>query len=698
MWRNMVMKNRAALLLIIAGAGGVSPVLPQQESRQVSVMEIAGDWQAASDLPWQAMMLGLQGLVNRDGPQIYLLYPDDYEHPNVGAVLTYYRTRHGVKTSTLESPEDAVEKFSRYLKGYVVWDTEVVPSLMVAFTVAGLEDALIVSEEYVSLAEKHGLQPVADFRLKFRGKSDVEIFQWAYDEYWERCSRDYLVYLGEWCKLGGKPGMVPGIADFGVLHRTFFTDLSASPADPEEFRLADRIMSEMNTYAYVLGWHSYCKDQEAEHLTMVSRNALVIAEGVATLPNMSFHGGMPTTPGFEFKQKGTTDPDPEIEEKVYLLLIQSDGLGLGSWLRPGRGDIPYGWETNMEWIDLAPALLQYYYEEATPNDRFIGSLSGPGYFYPKAYPPEKLPGALRIADTLMKRLDLHVFGIMDYVEGNRKVGNVDLPKYVVDIYYENMPHVTGFLNGYGPGNTYDWREGRPFISYNYYVDIQKSAEEVVLDLKELARLNPKRPYYLAIHVRQNNDVQRMSRIVEGLGPEFKVVPPREFMVMAGKRPTMTTRYLDYRPNFSGHWKLDTKASKNIFPSSFMLDVDQRGDIITLTTTALYYRFIHHRELKTTKTLVIGGEPVVSLEERTRRMGHQAAWSDSISTRAQWHDDRESLIFDTEVTMETSQGTFPISSRSTFRLADGGMTLIVEEWRSSREGEDPATVFVYRKVL
>jgi len=696
------MEIRAILFLclvsILTHAGRALPGLPQQEPLPVSVMDMSGNWQAEGDLPWQALMLGLQGVVNRDAPQLYLLYPDAYEHPNVRAVLEYYRSRHHVETSTLDSPEAALRRFSRYMKGYVVWDPEVVPSLMVSFTVAGLEDALIVTEAYIPLAKKYGLKPVADFRERFRGASDVEIFQWAYDEYWERCSRDYLVYLGEWCTLDGKPGMVPGIADFGVAHRTFFTDLSASPADPEEYKLADRIMSEMKTYAYVFGWHSYCKDQEAEHLTMVSRNALVIAEGVATLPNMSFHGKMPTTPGFQFKQKGVFDPEREIREKVYLLLIQSDGLGLGSWLRPGRGEIPYGWETNMEWIDLAPALLQYYYEEATSNDHFIGSLSGPGYLYPKAYPVEKLPGALRMADTLMQRLDLHVFGIMDYVEGNRIVGNVDLPKYVVDIYYENMPHVTGFLNGYGPGNTYDWRDGRPFISYNYYVDIEKSAEEVVLDLKELARLNPKRPYYLAVHVRQNNDVRRMSRIVEGLGPEFEVVPPREFMIMAGKKPTMTRRYLDYHPDFSGHWKLDVKASKNIFPSSFLLDVDQRGDIITLTTTALYYRFIHHRELKTTKTLVIGGEPVVSLEERTRRMGHQAAWSDSISTRADWDEGGERLVFETDVTLETSQGTFPLSSRSTFRLADGGMTLIVEEWRSSRDGEEPVTVFVYRKVL
>ncbi|MCK5574022.1 MAG: hypothetical protein KAJ12_14725 [Bacteroidetes bacterium] len=687
------------LILFVAHCGHAHAGVFPQEAIEVSVFDMSGDWEASGDLPWQALMLSLQGLANRQGPNIYLLYPDDYEHPNVKAVLEYYKRRHNVNTSTMTSVEAAVGKFSNHLKGYVVWDPAVVPSLMVSFTVAGLEDALVVTEAYLPLAEKLGLKQVADFRGKFRGMRDVEVFQWAVDAYWDRCSRDYLVYLGEWCKgLNGNPGMVPGIADFGVAHRTFCTDLSTSPADAEEYRLANMIMSEMNTYAYVFGWHSYCKDQEAEHLTMVSRNALVIAEGVATLPNMSFHGQMPPTPGFEFKQKGTYDPDPVVEEKVYLLLIQSDGLGLGSWLRPGRGEIPYGWETNMEWVDQAPALLQYYYEEATPNDHFIGSLSGPGYFYPKAYPVDKLPGALQIADTLMRRLDLHVFGIMDYVEGNRKVGNVDLPKYIVDIYYDHMPHVTGFLNGYGPGNTYDWRNSRPFISYNYYVDIQKTAEEVVLDLKELARLNPKRPYYLAVHVRQNNDVQRMTHIVEGLGPEFKIVPPREFMLLAGKRPTMTTRYLDYRPDFSGRWKLDSKASKNIFPSSFELDIDQRGDIITLTTTALYYRFVHHRELKTTKTLVIGGDPVPSLEERTRRMGHQAAWSDSISSRALWDEDGTSLLVITDVAMETSQGTIPISSTSSFHLTDGGMTLIVEEWRSSRESEEPATVFVYRKIL
>lgn len=185
------------------------------------------------------------------------LFPDDYKHPDVKAVLEYYRQRHGVRTTDMKSLEDVLAKYRSCLKGCVVWDPDVLPSLMVSFTVAGLEDALVVTEAYLPLMEKLGLKPVADFRQKFRGKKDVEIFRWAYDQYWSRCSREYLVYLGEYCRgLKNGPGMRPAIADFAIVHRAFCTDLSTHPPDREEYELADKIMSEMRPYAYIYGWHS----------------------------------------------------------------------------------------------------------------------------------------------------------------------------------------------------------------------------------------------------------------------------------------------------------------------------------------------------------------------------------------------------------------------------------------------------------
>ncbi|MCI0512799.1 hypothetical protein L0128_06275 [candidate division KSB1 bacterium] len=672
----------------------------EKTDKNVTVMDLSGDWEAAGDLQWQALLLSLQGIANKYGPHLYLIYPEDYKHPDVKAVLEYYQQRHHLKTTRLTSVEAAVAQYKQYLKGYVVWDTAIVPSLMVSFTVAGLEEALVITENYLPLVEKLGLRPVADFRAKFTGQSDLEIFRWAYTTYWPKCSRDYLIYLGEYCKgLKGGPGMQPGIADFGITQQAFFTDLSASPIDPDEYQLADKIMSEMKPYAYLFGWHSYCKDMEPEYLTMASRHALIIAEGLATLPNMSFHGKIPVSPDFHFKQKAKFNSNPKVADKVYITLIQSDGMGIGSWLKPGRGEIPYGWEANEEWFTVAPALLQFYYESATPNDYFIGSLSGPGYFYPKVFPADKLPGALRLENQRMQEMDLHVFGIMDFSEGDEFVGNIDLPQNIVDAYYANLPNAIGFINGYTQAHTYDCRNGRPLISYNYYVDPQKPVAEVVADLRELARINPKRPYYLPVHVRESNTVARIKTIIDQLGPEFAIVPPEELMLLAGKKPTMTTRYLDYHPDFSGHWKLDLKQSKNIHAYAvYELDIDHRGNIFTETTTARYQLYLHHRELKTSKTLVIGGAFVPSLEADPRRVGFMGGKTDSIRTRASWQEDGKALILTTEMMLETSQGLYPFSAVCHYRLSEDKMTLIVTETRPTRESPDPTRIFVYRRII
>jgi hypothetical protein len=672
----------------------------ESAAQEVTVMSIVGDWEAGGDLPWQAMLLSLQGLANKNGPHIYFLHADTYFHPDVKAVLHYYQTRHHIKTFTPASLDDVVSKYKKFLKGYVVWDPAVVPSLMVSFTVAGLEEALVVTEAYIPLAEKLGLKLVADFRGKFAGKTDLEIFRWAYDTYWPRCSRDYLVYLGERCKgINGNPGMWPAIADFGIVHQTFFTDLSTSPADQDEYQLADQIMSEMKPYAYVYGWHSYCKDREPDHLTLLSRHALIISEGLATLPNMSFHGKMPISADFHFKQKGKYNPDPKIENKVYIAMIQSDGMGTGSrWLSPGRGEIPYGWEANEEWFRTAPALLQFYYESATANDRFIGSLSGPGYFYPKAFPADKLADVLQLENDLMQKMDLKVFGIMDYSDGDGFVGNIDLPKNIVDSYYENIPYSFGFINGYGPANTYDCRNSRPFLSYNYYVDQNRPEEEVAEDLRELARINPKRPFFLPVHVRESNTVERMKNIMDMLGPEFKVVPPEELLIMAGKMPTMTTRYLDYHPDFSGHWQLDAKKSKNTYYMDFELDIDQRSQVFSVTTTVNYPSYIHHRKLRTGKTLLIGGPAVASQDELTKRMGFLGGKTDSVCTRAKWSHDGKTLILTNEMNLETSQGFFPATSTSEYGLSEDRMTLTVTEKRMTRQNDAPTAVYVYKRIL
>ena len=526
---------RIAILVLVWTVPGLAVAQSAEpEPRDALMMRLDGNWRLDGDLPAKALLISLQGLANADAPRLYFVYPPDWTYTFTESVYAYYQATHNIRFSEIDSVDDALHRFADRADGYVVWDRDVRTSLVVAFTVAGLEDAVVVSDEQIPLVERHGLERVADFRDRFTGQTDAEIYRWAWDTYGERCSKDVIVWMG------GVSGhrMEPGVADFGIYQDAFFTDLSANPRDTLELQLADRILDTMNPGGLVMGWHSYAKDTEGQHVTLVSQHALRM-EGLNTLPNTSFNTQIPTTPGYTFTNNHTVPPDTTLtpEKKVYIAPVQTDGLGIGAWLQPGRGEIPYAWEVTMNWAWLSPALLQYFYEQATPNDYFIGMLSGPGYMYPKAVPPDRLPALLDEAEALMKRLDLRVFEIMDYSEGNRIWGTVDLPKRVVDAYYDAMPDVLGFINGYGPAATYDLRDRRPFLSYDYYLSEKRSRDEIIADLRELIRLNDARPYFLLLHVRQRSTIERVQSILDALGEDVEVVPLDVFLTMAAAAPT-----------------------------------------------------------------------------------------------------------------------------------------------------------------
>jgi hypothetical protein len=509
-------------------------------SRQAYVFRLNNDFTIPGGLPVNAMMISLQGLANKNGPLVYLLYPDDWPFTYVNPVFDFYKNKRFYTFTEIKTPADAVKTLARYAKGYVVWDTSVRTSLIVAYTVAGLEEAVVVSEAEIPLVEAAGLKPVEDLRGTFKGMNDIQIYSWAHQRYWARCSREYIIWLG------GEHGttMKPAVADWGIVKGVFFNDLSTRTSDSAEYALADRLLSEMKPMSMVMGWHSYKKDLEEEHVALTSRYGHRV-EGLNSLPNLSFSSQILPSPGFVFKNNHHVKPGEKInpKEKVYVTCIQTDGMGLGAWSKPGRGEIPYAWECLMNYTWIAPGMAEYFYSTATPNDYLIGCLSGPGYLYPKAVPPVYLEKLIAMARDQMKTLDLKVFETMDWSEGSEVEGNTDLTEKVIDMYYKGMPEAIGFVNGYGPGHTFTVRDGRPFMSYDYYLSPHKPEADAVADLKELAILNPKRPYFQLVHVREYSDVKRVKGILDKLGPEFEVVPLDVFLTMAGAKPTFQERIL-----------------------------------------------------------------------------------------------------------------------------------------------------------
>ncbi|OGD21238.1 MAG: hypothetical protein A2W03_10625 [Candidatus Aminicenantes bacterium RBG_16_63_16] len=517
----------------------LSYTLKRAGSRQAYYMRLEDDWAIDGGLPLQAFLISLQGLANSTGPNLYFIYPQTWDFRYTPGLFDFLQNERFYSFRELRTAEEALNTFRDRVTGYVVWDKAVRTSLIVAFTVAGLERAVAVSEDMIPLVEKAGLKSVADFRGQFTGQPDVEIYRWAKEKYWPRCNKEYTVWLG------GEHGniMKPGVADWGIHKKVFFNDLCANQSIPEEYQLTRELLSEMKPFGFVFGWHSYKKDLEEEWVRLTSSFALRV-EGLHTLPNLSFSSQVPATPGFVFKNNHHLEPGKayQPEKKVYISCIQTDGMGLGAWNQPGRGEIPYAWEVLMNNSWLAPVMLEYFYTQATPNDYFIGCLGGPGYVYPKAVPPQHVPKMVELAYELMNKLDLKVFEIMDYSEGVMVEGNSDLTRAVVDAFYRGMPGAIGFVNGYVQSHTFTVRDKRPLVSYDYYLAPEVPEEQVAADLEELAGLNTKRPYFLLMHVRQYSNVKRVKSILDRLGPDFEVVPLDIFLKMAGEEPTFVERY------------------------------------------------------------------------------------------------------------------------------------------------------------
>ena len=534
MWRPINGHSLALTLLCLITLLPVSAA-----DRACWVMRFDGDWKVAGGLPEKLLGVSLQGLANRTAPRLYIVHPKDYQWEITEPLFEFYQRKHGVAFTEVTSADQALSLFKSHVKGYVIWEKKVPATMNVALTIAGLEDAIVVSEETLPLAQKHGLKPIDDLRGRYTGKTDAQIYDDARTRYWDRCNRDKIMLMG------GHVGAVrmPGMADWGVREKMFFHDLSANPIHPEELALEKRFFSELNPGATVFGWHSYGKDTEEQHTTLLSSYGLKM-EGLHNLPNLSFNCQFTFTPGFKFTNNHHVDRDAKLvaEKKVYLAFVQSDSIGIGVWTKPGRGKLPFAWQVTMNWTKFSPAALEYFHESATPNDYFIGGLSGPGYMYPNHIPADRFPGLMKEARELMTVLDERVMEIMDNSAADGNVGNADLPKETVDRYYEAFPDVIGFINGYGPARTRDLRDTRPLISYDYYIDPRRPREEVAADLDQLIALNAQRPYFCLVHVRESNDVNSLVEVVKNLHGPVEIVPVDVFLKLAASNKTYVTRY------------------------------------------------------------------------------------------------------------------------------------------------------------
>jgi hypothetical protein len=166
----------------------------------------------------KACLISVQGTVNQKAPLLYFTFGPLYPFNYTEELYQYLETSRHFSFRRLASLEEAFAAFQSLIKGYVVRDKNARTSLIVAYTLAGLQEGIVITEDLIPLARKYGFREIDDFRGRFAGKSDYEIYTWAKEKYWSRCSREVIAWLG------GEHGpvLMPAAADYGMMKRAFF--------------------------------------------------------------------------------------------------------------------------------------------------------------------------------------------------------------------------------------------------------------------------------------------------------------------------------------------------------------------------------------------------------------------------------------------------------------------------------------------
>ena len=469
----------------------------------------------------------LQGLVNRPQPRLYCVSAEtDLKW------LEWMRERGWVKGTREASPAELPARFREVFQGLVVTDPALPASKNVATMLASVRDGLVASPR---LAQELGLPVLED--LRGRWPTSVAAYRWAFEELWPQLN--HHVIACSW------PEHL-ALRDYLVQQKVFILWLSGpldgarGYASPQaEIELMEELLAQMPVNIPVMSYPYAGKDVgigEGPGVSLFAEFGKYLV-GSIDCGNLSVHSGIPLA---QLRQAPAPAVPALQREKVYLSFIISDGDNLpvltnGNfpqlWSDPLRGQFPIGWTLSPSAGLLIPDVVEYYYRTATPDDCFLGAVSGVGYTYPDLYGQRYRPTARqRVYDefldqtsTYMERSGLQSLWVM----------NATQPR-VIARFAERIPFLEALFPDYGrrlpPGQdpTYPTARNVPVFHAVGAWRMEATREERVQDLvADVRRMTPtQRPAFL--HVFALNwftDLPLLQEALQRLGPEYVAVRP-----------------------------------------------------------------------------------------------------------------------------------------------------------------------------
>jgi len=440
--------------------------------------------------------------------------------------------------TSIDDFNDVLEKWN--INEVILIDADLPASINVATMMAAFEGIPIA---YSSTVEKFGLKVKIDLTGRF--KTNIEAYQWAFDEYWEKMNHSVVAWYSS-------SASHSHLRDYLVAHKIFTFWVTGkkegnranSNSKKEKEFVRNLMATKMPVCIPVIGF-PYTEDagiDEIEGVQIISRTGKYLVCN-DWMPNQSVWSGLEAKKK-EYKQLPIRSIKLE-EDKVYITFLMSDGDNMNTWFNwfpeywesPHHGQIPMAWAMGPTLIDMRGPLVDYYFDNISPADSIGCALSGVGYILPFSFAAdfkeehrdEIWKEYLRITDEYMKKLD------MSWIHSHRTAPVKDMPYKDIG----EIPAVKSIVSDYWGWLSYDKTHylagdvpvfhtslgSNPYMGSNYL--LHKDPVNIILK-----NTPQQRPLFMYIFLENWNwKFPQIEKMVEGLPEDFVVVRPDEMTTL-----------------------------------------------------------------------------------------------------------------------------------------------------------------------
>ena len=512
------MKNMHCLLLaVIVAIGGAFVQLSAQETEffipkgtELKSYVVANPTVANQE--YWVTLVTLQGIVSKySSEQIY--YGGGNSLPVFSEALTNIYGLPKAVSDEITNMWDVIERYKSYIKGYVVYNG--VNERNQATTLCGLLDGVAIDEKL--LAPFQNKTGITNMLADVRGMSEKDIWQTYKAQLNPRFAaeldNEIPYHLRDYCAMAG-----------------MFV-FSPNGTDPT-FKL--EVVRELGPMPGLFGYSEVLGGAEYDAFSHVQKEG-VFHLGSNMAGNLSIMSSV-RDPQMTIKRPAPVDPEEQVH---YVTFMMSDGDNIAYnmwsqrfiWELPCRGEFNVGWGLMPSTVELAPAVLRSYYEEATEHDHFFAQ-GGVAGIYPSLWPKDSLIKHVQQVNRYMQAADMRVLQFIDEDNAWADTDNWEAGG-LWDI-YTSQPNISGMVfYNYGGPNTAEIRfsNGKPIVClrdvlWDGITDSDKLAG--IINSQAADPYSPQGYSAICVHV-WSKDLDDIKSTIEQLNPNVRVVSPEDFI-------------------------------------------------------------------------------------------------------------------------------------------------------------------------